>query len=77
MIADSMITARDIFDCALAPLDEGDRHFGDAASLPRRDEQHLDQERIAVGDEPVERQRASASRRQQRKPLVQSCAVSA
>ena len=42
---------------ALAPFDEGDRHFRDPASAPVRHEQHLDEKRVAVGEERVERQR--------------------
>ena len=41
---------------AFTALDERDRHFGDAGSPARRHEEHLDQERIAVGDDPIERQ---------------------
>src|SRR5713101_3737321 len=40
-----------------APLHVGDGHFRDPALLAGGDEQHLDEKRIAVGDEPVERQR--------------------
>src|SRR5258706_6015768 len=45
------------FRLTFTTLDERDRHFGDAAPAARGDEQHLDEERIAVGEKAIERER--------------------
>ena len=57
MIADSSSTARDSFD---SPCRRSTNVIGTSAMRQPRgggDEQHLDEERIAVGDEAIERQR--------------------
>ena len=53
---DSSSTPPDSFDEPMPPLDEDDRHFADARAARVRFVDHLDEKRVAVGHDAVERQ---------------------
>ena len=55
MSADSSSTARDSFDSPCRRSTNVIGHFGDPRALSGGDKQHLDQKRVSVGDEAIER----------------------